>query len=130
MIRHNGIEIDRRRRVIRHEGAEMYFQSRTRFRLVSSLILADMPNVDDLFLFIYGARADGGTEYGTKQVNVFLSQIRKMVLLLGLEIITGRHSSSKNLYALVPIGTLYPGWWVYGTDARARSLQALARVVP
>lgn len=124
MVRHNGIEIYFRRRTVSYAGRSMHFAQYPRFKLVVTLILAGPKTAEELFDFIYAHRDDGGPEYGAKQIAIFLSQIRDVVREIGLEIIVGRQGESVNRYALVPIGELYPGWRVYGRDARARSISA------
>ena len=91
MIRHNGIEIDRKAQIIRHRGKQKFFDRRwlggskpTAFRLWEALIIGDC-NRPQLFELLYGDDADGGPEQGLNILNVKVALCRRQFAALELK---------------------------------------------
>lgn len=93
MIRHNGIEIDRQRLVIRHAGRERLFTSSPRagypavmFKMWEAMILHSQKGWHDRCCDVYGECPDGGPVAGPAVVCIRLHQWRfdfpKMLLRL------------------------------------------------
>jgi hypothetical protein len=124
MVRHNGIEIDRHRHVIRHAGKEMVFSSYRRFALISALILAGPKTCEELFDGLYAHRLDGGPVYGWNSIKVLFSQLKPIFRKLDLEMLVQRTSSSRSQYMLAPIGTCPEHWRIYGDEVLSARMRA------
>ena len=110
MIRHNGIEIDRKARTIANGEFAWRFNTNrfqgggfcgdNRFRLVEHLILNGGATSDDLFDLLYAHDPDGGPINGTNAIQVMLSQLVKVYAGLGMKLRRERHNG-RIRYSLV-----------------------------
>lgn len=106
MIRVRGIEIDSKRRAIRHGGAEILVTSRglTRWSTLVSLILGGGLTADDLCDLAYGHRPDGGPARGADGMRMYVSNqpMKAYYARLGLRLCTTRNGEPHTRYELVP----------------------------
>ena len=91
MIRHNGITIDPQRRMVWHRGEERRL-SHGKFELLSALLLAGPKNWNDLGEIIYRDHPDAGPLTMEDCIYTQISNIRKIVRDIGLEIRRERHN--------------------------------------
>lgn len=99
MIRHNGIEIDRVRQIIRHRNREKKFarawiggQRPVAFRIWEALIIGECTR-DYLFTLVYGHDAGGGPNQGPNVLNVRICQWRSEFARMDLEWVSERRAS-------------------------------------
>ena len=110
MIRHNGVEIDRKRLIIYVDGAHYEFQSqrkqgggfpgKIRFRVMQHLLLARNASIHELFDAVYGDDPEGGPDGGHHVLWICLNQMKPVFARLGLKLRKHKHNSF-NRYSLV-----------------------------
>ncbi len=110
MIRHNGIEIDRSRRVITHNGVSRYFRAPSNnpriyrtgsFELWQHLICGPV-SLERVFDLMYSYCPNGGPNAGPNYLRIRMSQMRPHIALLGLKLVREQHPGCL-WYRLVPI---------------------------
>src|SRR5215470_702696 len=85
MIRHNGIRIDRKNRVISHRGAIVL--PRKQFSVACHLILAGPITRLELFDMLYRDDPEGGPLNDLNTASVWMTYLRPRLGLIGLEIV-------------------------------------------
>lgn len=91
VIHYNGIEIDRQRQIIRHQGREKIFRQSmyggmrpVAFRFWEALILGDCTR-EQLFSILYDHNIEGGPIQGYNILNVRVAMWRNQFASMGLK---------------------------------------------
>jgi len=106
LITHNGITIDRRKRIITHNGEVHQFGYPRKgcdllFETACHLILGSGFSVNEIFFKVYGEDPEGGPNEGPQIIHVVISQMITMFLTkLGLEC-RGWRIAGVNYYCIV-----------------------------
>jgi len=101
VIRHKGIEIDVKNRVISHRGVIYQQRKHYGFALIFHLIMGQH-STEELFDLLYGHREDGGPEQGGNHISVMMSQKKELFATLQLELKKERGAHARTRYQLVP----------------------------
>lgn len=95
MIRHRGITIDRRRRVMNYAG-DLHLPP-VMFRLASTLLLAGPQSRRTLFDLVYGGDPDGGPLWDS--LSVQMNDLQKRLAAVGITLRRERRGGFKNYWA-------------------------------
>jgi hypothetical protein len=85
MIRHNGITIDSKLRMVWHRG-EARRLSKGQFKLVSAILLAGPGTSKEITAIIYRDDPNGGPLWINQTFYVQLLNVRRIIRAIGLEI--------------------------------------------
>jgi hypothetical protein len=106
VIRVRGIEIEPRRRAIRHGDREVLISPRgeVRWTALVCLILGGGLTVEDLVDFCYGHRRDGGPDRGADGMRLYISseQMKRCYARLDLRLYVTRCGERISRYELIP----------------------------
>lgn len=106
MIRVRGIEIDPKRRAIRHGDKEVLIMPRghTRWATLVSLICGGGLTIEELFDHCYGHRPDGGPDRGPDGMRMYLGNesMKAYYRHLGLRLHVTRCGERISRYELIP----------------------------
>lgn len=100
MIRWQGITIDRQERELVHERRILCL-SPYQFRLTEALLIGGPLSKEALFGLLYEDREDGGPDGGLKMVWVMMTQLKRKLARIGLEIVASGPYGAR-LYCAVP----------------------------
>lgn len=105
MIRYRGVEIDRKRRTISHNGRIIYFLTRERvgFSLLCALLLSGPQTLLNLVDLVYDDRDDGGPLDAKGCIDVTLHRLKKKIACLDIIIMSDRPRTWCNMYWAEPI---------------------------
>lgn len=87
VIRVRGIEIDNKRRAIRHGDVEVCGIANTRWRFLMCLLCGGGMTAEEIFEKVYGYRMDGGPLTGSHYARCFVhhAMLKKIYKALGLK---------------------------------------------